>query len=838
MSVETSLPTDLQESAEELRSYLADGIPPLLAADGIGLLVRRAPGALTAQVQTWVSFHHQARRGTVRFADLAFHALRKLHLLGELGLTPKKELAPYLASLVEALVPLCAPEDRELLGSSLERLRLAPAELAGRDFSVGSGPVSEAIGGRGAGGGAGGAELAQELRRFSLLLARVKPAAGGEAVGGPASRHGDELVSALLSAAATSARDGSELGKYLEHLHQLGVAETDPAGVVRVLSRALPAWAPAEAPDPEHLGSSARALHRFVELGDQPMQRLARFEEVVAAVVQELNSGSLARAVALVQVAAGLLAEQRVPVGDAEAVRARAQESLDPERLRALALDPRHHALLRQLMDFFPGLRPDGLLVALEDEPDRVLRRLRLTLLEVHGAAARPAILERMEGALADMRDVSWYWQRNLVYLLHRIPCPPDALEERELEYVLEFSELAHQPRVVGEAVVRLGQIPHERALGALLARLREVEAGIEAGGLPDLGVEDLERMRALIATQLLRGGAPAARRAVVQAALRRLREAGDADRLPELRSVDLSGEPALVDELLQSLRDGLPRKLLGVTLRRNTEAVTQIVESLSSTPAPPVRRCLEELAGQFPREPFGIEASKVLAAFDAPAAAGAGRPEATQGTAPPAPAASQRMEGDLRLFGLPNLLQTLAQNELSGTLTLRDAQGATAALLELHKGELTFCSSGRLQGEAAFYQLLERPKAASFALDGGEAPKRQGAGTMAPRGILGLLMEGMRRYDEYERARALVPDPTVLVPTGTRPSSPPGETDGAFVRDLWGQVKGGATAAACEDALAGDAYRVRTLLAHWLAEGAVEVSQFEAASLTRPPSA
>ena len=37
----------------------------------------------------------------------------------------------------------------------------------------------------------------------------------------------------------------------------------------------------------------------------------------------------------------------------------------------------------------------------------------------------------------------------------------------------------------------------------------------------------------------------------------------------------------------------------------------------------------------------------------------------------------------------------------------------------------------------------------------------------------------------------------------------------------------GGDTAAACEEALAADAYRVRTLLAHWLAEGAAAVSQF-----------
>jgi hypothetical protein len=83
-----------------------------------------------------------------------------------------------------------------------------------------------------------------------------------------------------------------------------------------------------------------------------------------------------------------------------------------------------------------------------------------------------------------------------------------------------------------------------------------------------------------------------------------------------------------------------------------------------------------------------------------------------------------------------------------------------------------------------------------------------------------------MRRYDEYQRARAVVPDATVLVATGARPSSMPGETDGVFVRDLWGEVKSGATAAGCEDALAVDAYRVRALLAHWLTEGALAVAE------------
>jgi hypothetical protein len=174
-----------------------------------------------------------------------------------------------------------------------------------------------------------------------------------------------------------------------------------------------------------------------------------------------------------------------------------------------------------------------------------------------------------------------------------------------------------------------------------------------------------------------------------------------------------------------------------------------------------------------------------------------------------------------------------LAQSELSGILTLRDARGATVAVIELRKGALTYCATGRLQGETAFYQLLERQAATSFALEGGEAPAREGGGAMAPREIIGMLIEGMRRLDEYERARALVPDPAVLVPTGTRPSSLPGETDGAFVRDLWGLVKSGATAAACEETLAADGYRVRTLLAHWLTGGAVELSPLDAPPAT-----
>ncbi|HUO85901.1 MAG TPA: DUF4388 domain-containing protein [Thermoanaerobaculia bacterium] len=810
-------PIDLEDCVEDLRRYLADDIPPLLVADAVRALVLHAPEAVTGQMQSWLSFQHQARQGTVTAADLAFHALRKLHVLGELALVPRDELGQYLPALVEALASLCPPEDRELVRSTLERLRQAPA--ADSSFRVGDAMTADRVGEAGRPHPPVSPETSRELRQFALLLDRLK-AHSGAAPGVPAA-PAEELVASLFAAAASSAADASELGKYLEHLRELGVEATGPQAVVRVLGRALPAWAPPAAPAPDELAGTARALHRFVDLADGSQQRVERFRELVAAIVEAFNSGSLARAVSLVQVAGALVGEGNVPVDGADLATGRAHESLDGERLRALAVDPHQQPLLCQLMEFLPGLRPEALLTDLDDESDRARRRLLLTLVEVHGQSARPVLLERLEASLADSRDTAWFLRRNLVYLLHRLPCPAEALEERELDLVVELSELRHHPRLIGEAVIRLGQIEDARAELALQTRLEEVERAIAAPDAAAPQVEDLERLRALLVTNLLRRDSATARRAVVAAAVRRLRETADASRVAGLAATDLSAETDLLGELLRQLEQRLPRKVLGVTLHRNTEAITAIVEGLAGTRAPAVRRTLAEIAERFPREPFGVAAARALQAKEErrPAAA---EPETSAPGASPQPG-PPRMEGDLQIFGLPNLLQSLAQSQLTGTLTLRDEKATPVAELELREGDLAACSAGRLEGDSAFYQLLVRPTASSFLFVGRESTGA-GPGATEAREVLGLLMEGMRRFDEYQRARALVPDNAVLVPSGTRPTSLPGEADGAFVRELWGKVKAGATATGCENSLPADAYRVRALLAHWLAEGAVTV--------------
>ncbi len=185
------------------------------------------------------------------------------------------------------------------------------------------------------------------------------------------------------------------------------------------------------------------------------------------------------------------------------------------------------------------------------------------------------------------------------------------------------------------------------------------------------------------------------------------------------------------------------------------------------------------------------------------------------------APGRPAPLEGSLKVLSLTDLLSTMEASRTSGVLTLLDGEGAPLARLWLRDGAMTACRYGRLDGPDAFWQLIEEPRAETFRLT---RPSRDDLLISSESHTLHTLMlEGMRRRDELEFARGLVPDEAQLRPTGVSPT-PGEERDGAFVRDLWLQVTNGASPARCERALGADAYRIRSLLVHWLREGALEI--------------
>ncbi len=806
---------EVREALEELQQYLSDTLPPLVVADSIQMLLRYPPELVASNIHAWTA--GQYRRGAdIPVSDYLFHAIKKIHLMGEFRLVPKEPFERYFEGLKKLVLVYCPEGDREFLRTNLDRLGEAttatasPVEVLFRQTVTRETPLATARpSGSLAEAGASGEEF-RGLRRFSLLLERLerelssgaRPAAG-EAAGA--------LASQALATAARSSQNAKEFEQYLDRLRELGM-DVGTRDVFRSLGDTIPGWVQPTAAGAAGAPKSdaVEAMHRLVTQAEDPAEVARRLYEMVKTAVERFNEGSLAQAVTMLELAQRIIAEKSVDSGMAELMRRKADEGLDSERLRKYAEVPEQHSLLRKVLTFFTALNPDGLLTELRREPKRERRRLLLLLLEVHGATAREAALERLRPPLGEgAGDEEWYFRRNLLYLLRRIPRPANLPLEEDVDLAVRHTDLRFPAALVKEAIANLGQLRHEKAERTLITLLQDLEATLSKSGEAPYDRQEMVQLLDRVVAALARFGTPSARRAVVDHGLKRKPELGDTmARLAELAGQDLSKDEELVERLLAALKSNAPFKLFGLVLRQNDQNVSYCIDALSATPLPTVRLVFEEIVKRFPGQEVAKAASKALAGFAEAAAS--------------AEAAPPSLSGDLELFGLPALLQNLAESRLSGSLTLRDSKGELFGTLSLRGGKLSSCQTGPLLGEEAFYQLVERPVPGNFLFTRQPESASRETASGSLRDLVPLCLEGMRRYDEFQQAAALVPEDMKLKPTGAKPTSHPDEHDGILVRNLWTRVSQGATPRECEAEIRADSYRIRRMLAHWAESGAL----------------
>jgi hypothetical protein len=261
-----------------------------------------------------------------------------------------------------------------------------------------------------------------------------------------------------------------------------------------------------------------------------------------------------------------------------------------------------------------------------------------------------------------------------------------------------------------------------------------------------------------------------------------------------------------VVAKLVEAVEENLPRGMLGRLVSGREGVLTCLVTALASTRAPEAVELLERVASGFGNQGFGKEAQKALAVM---------------GRAAEAPAAPPSFSGDLDLFGLPNLLQNLSELGKTGTLNLLDEKGRPVASLRLEDGAIRGAQCGARRGSEALYQLIERPFTATFAFVRGRKAEA-GDGEKLP--VTQLLVEGVRRHGELQRALTLVPEDSALEATGKSPTTVPDEPDYDFVVKVWQRVCDGALPREVEETLALDSYRVFHCLTHWVEEGALRL--------------
>jgi hypothetical protein len=262
-----------------------------------------------------------------------------------------------------------------------------------------------------------------------------------------------------------------------------------------------------------------------------------------------------------------------------------------------------------------------------------------------------------------------------------------------------------------------------------------------------------------------------------------------------------------LVEEIMSILHAMLPRKVLGVTVQKDPRDPTPLIKALASTPSPAAQQLLRDTAAKHPDQPFGRAAARILRDIEADS----GNQAEGRG----------RILGDLQLFGLPDILRRLAGSRAAGTLTLRDIAGKTMGILTFSDGRLVGCVSENLSATSALHLLFEKPKAGTFLFSPSSSQEAAEAADAAmPRELEPLIVEGMRRYDEYQWVRAVVPDTPALRATGSEPDFAQADEEPALCREVWHKTSSGLPPIEIEKSVAVDPLRIRRILARWLEEG------------------
>lgn len=813
----------------DLSRFLSGEIAPLMALDAVQTLLRYPPQLVASQIQTWLASQYPGQASEIPVSDFLYHAMKKLHLMAEFNLIEESVFSRYLDDLGGSVLEICPEGDRKTLRENLGRLGEEEAPLSStveylhRQAGTGQGQGGAEAGGAPAPPEGGGP--ARGKRRLPLLVERLirSGKVAASAAGAPPAQQ-RELVTQALASAALEARSADEFDGHARQLGRLGI-DTGPAEIFRLLGQGLPGWVlPAsDSPDgperPARRARSLEAMHRIISMSGGTEKGAELFNEMVQVAIERFNAGELAQAAAMFDLAERLVREKKIGAEVARSIRERAHTELSVEQLRHFLNRNEEHRSLRTVLSFFPAYSVSNMLADLQREEKRESRRFLLKILEVHGQEARRGAVSWLQSCVdQETPDAEGHLQRNLVYLMRRAGRPETATLEQEVALLGQASRWGQPLILIREAIGALGQIKDARAEKALVSCLQEFEGMLrKLEGRGEEAVE-IDSLLARTVSALAHQSLPKGRRKVAVHALRQDPSLGDTiARLDPLGTQDLSGDPELVTHLLTNLQKELPAKKLRSLFggKKRGHRALHLVRSLAGTPLPEVRAALEDSVTRYPGTEVANEASKILSRL--------GRTDSSDDEA------SGKLSGDVDLFGLPSLLQSLAESRVTGSLTLTGREeGAGTAVLRLDGGKLRECETGGLRGECAFYQLFESPVPRSFVFS--RDPATGGDREGETREILPLMLEALYRHDEFRRARVLVPDDSSLESTEIQPTPLAEEEDAGLSRALWAKAAEGTSPASCEKALHVDSYRVRRLFAHWVEEGSLRPRQPRAA--------
>ncbi len=814
----------VDEALGELDQYLSDRLAPLMVSEAMMVLARAPIGRVAREIHAWAAGQRTA--SSLPLADYLFHALRKVQIVGEFRLIAPSLFDPFFTRLQVAVLELTPEAERATLAVEVVRLREARAESVehverihrpGGERRAQDEPPAASEPAHPPPRAGERLRLAARglpatlLRRLNLVLdalARLAPSAGPE--------RREALAAEAFASASLAASSPAEMQEQLDELRAAGLVERT-YDMFRLLGEKLPGWWTSALPDDEETGTPLVAMRRMITLTQDEREAARRFREMVESAIEQFNAGALGRSVRMIDLALQMIEHREVAAETVEPLRAKGHLSLDHDKLRERLAAKDRQGFPRVLLRFFRAFAPETLLDELAREPGRERRQLLLALMEAHGDEGRRATFERLVRTPVEMHE--YYVFRNLVRLLRTIPRSVNTTwePEHEIARVIRFLVPDSPLFLVKEIADYLTAMRHRVAEQALALFVDTLEGMLLAG---DGSAREQAHWRSAldaVCAALAASPEAAAWGTLAEHGLKRDPRLGSTlGRLAELGRQDLATAPELNGIVCGAAFAELPAEAHGAP-KEQLQRLHYFVRALSGTRSAEARAFFEILSMRCAEADVGRMARGVLRELGA--------------SLPGVVAPHGTLAGDLDVFGLPGLLQSLGDLHQTGTLTLIDAAGRAAAHVAFQNGRVRDASMGELAGHDAFYQLLERPFPGRFSFVSEAAPTTPGlAGRPEGSEITPLLLEGLRRHDELRRLETLIAADAVLVPSGGDPTEIPGEADTALVRTLWRTVATGSTMSDCEPTVRVDAYRAWAVVGRWIESGVLRAVETDGA--------
>ncbi|MBW2058717.1 MAG: cyclic nucleotide-binding domain-containing protein [Deltaproteobacteria bacterium] len=147
-----------------------------------------------------------------------------------------------------------------------------------------------------------------------------------------------------------------------------------------------------------------------------------------------------------------------------------------------------------------------------------------------------------------------------------------------------------------------------------------------------------------------------------------------------------------------------------------------------------------------------------------------------------------QELSGSLEYFDSSTLIQTLADSDRTGLLTIMDGQKETVAEIYIEGGEVCSARMGHLAGTEAFYQLFQSEEGKSFTFKVG-AIKEVSPIARIPHRTIAVLLEANRLQDELNRLKQRIPDAERIFLPKVRELSWKDEGTFPLAKEIWALI-------------------------------------------------